>query len=251
MRTVQLLSVAACLLLGQAHAEQVMVAVAANFSAASEVLEAEFEAASGHSVETALGSSGRFFAQITNGAPFQVFLSADQDKPAALEEAGFAVPGSRFTYAIGSLVLWSADSNYIGSDGQVLAEGQFERLAIANPRLAPYGIAAVQVLDRLNIDAATRSKIILGENIAQTYQFVSTGNAELGFVALSQVVAAGRIATGSGWIVPTQLHEPIRQDAVLLEKGAASVAAQDFLEFLRSSRGQEIIASFGYRTEED
>jgi molybdate transport system substrate-binding protein len=238
-------------LIGQTHAEQVMVAVAANFSGASEVLEAEFEAASGHSVETALGSSGRFFAQITNGAPFQVFLSADQDKPAALEEAGLAVAGSRFTYAIGGLVLWSAEPNYIGTDGLVLAQGQFERLAIANPRLAPYGMAAMQVLDRLDIDAATRGKIIRGENIAQTYQFVSTGNAELGFVALSQVVTAGRIATGSGWIVPTELHEPIRQDAVLLEKSAASVAAQDFLEFLRSSRGREIIASFGYRTEVD
>jgi len=251
MRTPQLLSAAVCLLIGQAHAEQVMVAVAANFSGASEVLEAEFEAASGHSVETALGSSGRFFAQITNGAPFQVFLSADQDKPAALEEAGLAVAGSRFTYAIGSLVLWSAQPNYIGTDGLVLAQGQFERLAIANPRLAPYGMAAMQVLDRLDIDAATRRKIIRGENIAQTYQFVSTGNAELGFVALSQIVAAGRIPTGSGWIVPTELYEPIRQDAVLLEKGAASVAAQDFFEFLRSSRGREIIASFGYRNEVD
>jgi molybdate transport system substrate-binding protein len=243
--------VAACLLLGQAHAEQVMVAVAANFSGASEVLEAEFEAASGHSIETALGSSGRFFAQISNGAPFQVFLSADQDKPTALEAAGLAVADSRFTYAIGSLVLWSAESDYIGTDGEVLAQGRFQRLAIANPRLAPYGIAAMQVLDRLGIDAATRGKIIRGENIAQTYQFVSTGNAELGFVALSQVLTAGRIATGSGWIVPAELHEPIRQDAVLLEKGAASVAAQDFLAFLRSSRGREIITSFGYRTEGD
>lgn len=228
-------------------AEEILIAVASNFTAPMTELARRFEQATGHEVELAFGSSGRFYAQISNGAPFQIFFSADQDKPLRLEANGLAVPGTRFTYALGSLVLWTADQARVVAGPESLATGDFRRLALANPRLAPYGQAAVEVLEALNLVAATRAKWVQGENIAQTFQFVSTGNAELGLVALSQVAEEGRISTGSGWVVPRDLHAPIRQDAVLLQSAARCRACRDFLAFLRGAQARSITTTYGYR----
>ncbi|MGL6161847.1 molybdate ABC transporter substrate-binding protein [Microbulbifer sp.] len=231
----------------QTSAEELMVAVASNFTAAMKEIAAEFEKTSGHRVKLASGSSGKFYAQIKNGAPFQAFFSADTAKPAALETAGLAVPGSRFTYAVGSLALWSADPSLVDDRASVLREGHFRKLALANPKLAPYGKAAVEVLRNLDLEEATRSRWVQGENIAQTYQFVATGNADLGFVALSQIVRGGQLKEGSAWTVPGDLYSPIRQDAVLLQRGADSKGAVEFLHFLRGDKARAIIESYGYR----
>ncbi len=248
LRATQLVFIVSALLMARADAEEAMVAVAANFSGAMNALVSAFEDQTAHSIQTVFGSSGRFYAQIKNGAPFHVFLSADQEKPQALIDEQLASANSRFTYAIGSLVLWSADSDLVDADGAVLREGNFVRLAIANPTLAPYGAAALEVLENLNLQAIVQGKIIRGANIAQAHQYVSTGNTEIGMVALSQVVVDGKIARGSGWIVPANLHTPIRQDAVLLSQAENNVAAREFLQFLRSTQGKQIIESFGYQT---
>ncbi|MDA1370317.1 MAG: molybdate ABC transporter substrate-binding protein [Proteobacteria bacterium] len=248
LRATQLVFIVSALLTARADAEEAMVAVAANFSGAMNGLVSAFEDQTAHSIQTVFGSSGRFYAQIKNGAPFHAFLSADQEKPQALIDEQLASANSRFTYAIGSLVLWSADSDLIDADGAVLREGNFVRLAIANPMLAPYGAAALEVLENLNLQEIVRGKIIRGANIAQVYQYVSTGNTEIGMVALSQVVENGKIARGSGWIVPANLHTPIRQDAVLLSQAENNVAAREFLQFLHSTQGKQIIESFGYQT---
>ena len=231
-----------------------LVAAAANFSAPLAVLVEGFEGRSGHRVLVSYGASGRLFAQISNGAPFQVFLSADQDKPARLEAAGMTVGGSRFTYAVGSLVLWSRDEGLPSARSQEglarrLRRDDYRRLALANPRLAPYGKAAVEVLENLGLVGVTRGRWVRGENIAQTYQFVSSGNAELGFVALSQVMEGGEITRGGGWVVPSHLHGPIRQDGVLLRRGEGCEACREFIDYLRSVEGRRIIGAFGYGTE--
>lgn len=238
------------LLLGaslQAQAEQLTVAVASNFAAPMREIAAAFEGETGHRVRLAFGSSGKFYAQIRHGAPFEAFFSADRAKPEALEKAGVAVPGSRFTYAVGGLALWSGDGNLVRGGPGVLERGAFNKLALANPRLAPYGAAAVQVLRKLSLEEATRPRWVQGENIAQAYQFVASGNADLGFVALSQVSEDGRIDSGSAWEVPEDLHDPIRQDAVLLKRGADSAAARALLRFMRGERAAAIIESYGYR----
>ena len=245
----KLLGIVVSLMVGQVRAETALIAVASNFSGAVEELEQVFEMESGHLIETVFGSSGRFFAQINNGAPFHVFLSADQEKPDALQKAGLVVEDSRFTYALGKLVLWSSQSNLVDSSGQVLKQNNFRRLAIANPRLAPYGIAAMETLENLDLASGIQGKIIQGENIAQTYQFVSTGNVELGLVAFSQVYRQDRIVSGSSWIIPADLYNPVRQDAVLLRRGANNQAAIAFLKFIRSEAGRAIIESFGYQVE--
>lgn len=231
----------------QSLAEELTVAVAANFTAAMKDIAAEFEEASGHRVRLAFGSSGKFYAQIKNGAPFQAFFSADTTKPAALEKDGLAVSGSRFTYAVGSLALWSADPALVDDRASVLKGGNFRKLALANPKLAPYGGAAVQVLRNLDLEETTRAKWVQGENIAQTFQFVATGNADLGFVALSQILRGGQVKAGSAWIVPGDLYSPICQDAVLLRRGADSKGAVEFLQFLRGDKARAIIESYGYR----
>ncbi|PHS63608.1 MAG: molybdate ABC transporter substrate-binding protein [Thalassobium sp.] len=229
------------------QAADVMVAVASNFSRPMQKIAADFEKDSGHKVLLAFGSSGKFLAQIENGAPFDVFLSADQAKPRRLEGNGFAVAGSRFTYAQGRLALWSATA---GDDVQAqLKAGSFSKLALANPRLAPYGQAATEVLEALQLSTATRNKQVMGENISQTWQFVATGNAGLGFVALSQVMSGGHINNGSVWIVPDNLYQPIRQDAVLLKKGEPNPAARAFLAFLQSAEVTELIRGYGYHRE--
>ncbi|PJI98591.1 molybdate transport system substrate-binding protein [Acidovorax sp. 69] len=229
-----------------AHADQVSVAVAANFTAPMQKIAAAFEADTGHKAELASGATGKFYAQITNGAPFQILLAADDTTPAKLEREGKAVPQKRFTYAVGTLVLWSAQPSYVDGNGDVLKKGDFKHLAIANPKLAPYGAAAVQVMDKLGVSTALQPRLVQGENIAQTFQFVSTGNAQLGFVALSQVMTNGKISSGSAWQVPANLHDPIRQDAALLNPGKDSAAAAALLAYLRGDKARAIIQSYGY-----
>jgi len=226
------------------QAADVMVAVASNFSRPMQKIAADFEKDSGHKVLLAFGSSGKFLAQIENGAPFDVFLSADQAKPRRLEGNGFAVAGSRFTYAQGRLALWSATA---GDDVQAqLKAGSFSKLALANPRLAPYGQAATEVLEALQLSTATRNKQVMGENISQTWQFVATGNAGLGFVALSQIMQDGVLTSGSAWLIPAALYAPIRQDAVLLKKGSDNPAASALLQYLQQPGVKALIAGFGY-----
>jgi molybdate transport system substrate-binding protein len=230
-----------------AQAEVVRVAVASNFSAPMKSIASEFEKDTGHRIELIFGSSGKLYAQIVNGAPFQVFLSADSSKPARLEKEGRALTGSRFTYAQGTLVLWSARPGLIDDTDALLISGQFKRLAIANERLAPYGLAAREVLENIKVWAQVKDKLVMGENIAQTYQFVSTGNADVGFIALSQAIETGQLQSGSAWIVPPQLHAPIQQDAVLLDKGRDNPGAMALLDYLRSDKAVSLIRSHGYR----
>ena len=233
-------------LVANAQAAEVQVAVAANFTAPMQAIAAAFEQEQGHKAALSFGATGKFYAQIQNGAPFAIFLAADDTTPAKLEAEGSAVAGSRFTYAIGRLVLWSRTPGLVDDQGAVLKQGEFNHLAIANPRLAPYGAAAIETLTALHLLDATQAKFVQAENIAQAHQFIATGNAELGFVALSQVMAEGRISQGSGWVVPADLHQPIRQDAVLLTNGKNNPAAVALLQFLRGEKARAIIKSYGY-----
>lgn len=241
-----LFAVMSTLIAVPAMAAEVSVAVAANFTAPMKQIAVEFEKSTGHKAVLAFGSSGKFFAQIKNGAPFQLFLSADDEKPAQLEKEGLTVAGSRFTYAVGTLVLWSPQPGLVDAGGAVLGRGHFSKLAIANPKLAPYGTAALEVLTKAGLLANITPKLVQGENIAQTYQFVSSGNADLGFVALSQVMKDGRVTSGSAWIVPGKLHNPIRQDAVLLATGKENAAAKALLDYLKTDTARKIIRSYGY-----
>jgi molybdate transport system substrate-binding protein len=229
-----------------ARADEVQVAIAANFAAPAKQLAADFEKETGHKVQAVFGATGKFYAQIRNGAPFEVLLAADDETPARLEKEGAAVAGTRFTYATGRLVLWSAKAGVVDAAGGVLKQGGFDHIALANPKLAPYGAAAVEALATLNLLDTLRPRFVQGENIAQTHQFVASGNALLGFVALSQVMTDGRITAGSAWIVPAHLHQPIRQNAVLLEKGKGKPAASAWLDYLRGDRARAVIKSFGY-----
>ena len=229
-----------------ALAAETQVAVAANFSVPMQQIAASFERETGHKAVLAFGSTGAFYAQIGNAAPFDVFLAADGTTPVRLESDGLAVPGSRFTYAVGRLALWSASADVVDDRGDILRSGKVGRLAIANPKLSPYGGAAAQVLERMGVAGALRDKWVQGENIAQTYQFVASGNVAVGFVALSQVYAQGGIKAGSGWIVPQALHDPIRQDAVLLARGKDNAAAVALMRFLRSDAARRVIADHGY-----
>ena len=233
-------------LAGLAQAAEVNVAVAANFTAPMQKIAAAFEQDTGHKAILSFGSSGKFYAQIKNGAPFQVLLSADDQTPARLEREGQGVSGTRFTYAIGKLVLWSRQPGLVDDKGDVLRTGRFNRVALADPKLAPYGAAAVQVLGGLGLMSSLAPKFVQGENIAQTYQFVATGNAEIGFVALSQVFADGKLTQGSAWMIPAKLHAPIRQDAVLLGPGKDNAAAAALMAYLRSDKVRAVIRSFGY-----
>ncbi len=236
----------ASMAIGSASADEVQVAVAANFTAPMKKLAADFEKSSGYTTALSYGATGKFYAQIKNGAPFDILLAADDKTPERLEKEGLAVPGSRFTYAIGKLVLWSARPGYVDDQGAVLKKGNFSHIALANPKLAPYGAAAVEVMTKLGLIALLKPEFVQGEDIGQTYQFVSTGNAELGFVALSQVYRDGKFNSGSGWIVPTNLYSPIRQDAVLLAQGKANPAAAALLKYLKSDKARAIIKAYGY-----
>lgn len=229
-----------------AHGAAVGVAVASNFAAPMQRIALAFEQDTGHKAVLSLGSTGKFHAQIRNGAPFQVLLSADAETPARLEREGLGVPGTRFTYAVGRLVLWSREPGRVDDQGRVLASGAFQRLALADPRLAPYGAAAVEVLNALGLREALAPKFVQGENIAQAYQFVATGNADLGFVALAQVMSEGKLRAGSAWPVPARLHTPIRQDALLLNSGRDQPAALALMAYLQSEKARAIVRSFGY-----
>ena len=234
------------LLAGAASAEEVLVAVAANFAAPMQDIAAAFEKETGHKAQLAFGSSGKFYAQIRNGAPFQVLLSADDRIPAELEREGMTVAATRFTYAIGKLALWSARKGMVDGRGDVLKKGGYKHLAIANPKVAPYGAAAIEVLERLSLLNAVRPKLVQGENIAQTYQFAASGNAELGFVAVSQIMKNGKLIKGSAWFVPDNLHAPIRQDAVILANGKGNAAASALMAYLKSDKAKTVIRAYGY-----
>ncbi|MCO6689414.1 molybdate ABC transporter substrate-binding protein [Pseudomonas asiatica] len=239
-------ALASLLAFNTAWADEVQVAVAANFTAPIQAIAKDFEKDTGHKLIAAYGATGQFYAQIKNGAPFEVFLAADDSTPAKLEQENAIAPGSRFTYAIGTLALWSAKPGYVDANGEVLKNNQFKHLSIANPKTAPYGLAATQVLDKLKLTEATRPKLVEGQNITQAFQFVSTGNAELGFVALSQIYKDGKVESGSAWIVPSSLHEPIRQDAVILEKGKDTPAAKALVDYLKGPKAAAVIKSYGY-----
>jgi molybdate transport system substrate-binding protein len=228
------------------NAAEVSIAVAANFTAPMQRIAAQFEKDTGHKAVLSSASTGRLYAQIKNGAPFDILLAADDKTPARLIEEGHTVAGSHFTYAIGKLVLWSKDSNRVDADGQVLRSAAFDRIAVAEPKLAPYGAAAVEVMSRLGVWEALQPKAVYGESIAQTYQFVASRNAQLGFVAMAQVYADGRISEGSAWVVPSNLYTPIRQDAVLLRRAANNSAAKALMDYLRTDQALAIIRAFGY-----
>lgn len=250
-RVMKILFTALLLSLGNmlVHAAEARLAVAANFAAPALKIAAEFEKQTGHKAIVVAGATGKFYAQIANGAPFDILLAADAETPARLEKEAYSVVGTRYTYAIGKLVLWSPKPAIVDDKGEVLKRGGFNHLSIANPKVSPYGSAAVETLKALGVRDALQSRLVMGENIAQTYQFVATGNALLGFVALSQVLGKsgdGSIS-GSFWIVPEQLHSPIRQDATLLAKGRHNQAAAAFLDYLRHSpKAREIILAYGY-----
>lgn len=229
-----------------ALADDVQVAVAANFTAPMKLIAADFEKDTGHKAVLTFGATGKFYAQIIHGAPFEVFLAADDETPAKLEKEGAAVNGSRFTYATGKLVLWSAQPGVVDAQGEVLKKGDFKKIAIAAPKLAPYGAAAVETMNKLGLQVVLEPKLVQGESIGQAFSFVSTGNAELGFIALSQVYEGGKIRSGSAWIVPESLHSPIRQDAVLLAKAKDSKAAARLMVFLKTEKARAVIRSFGY-----
>jgi len=227
-------------------AGEINAAVASNFSAPMKQIVTLFQQQSGDTVKLSFGSTGKFYAQIKGGAPFDVFIAADTATPQRLEEEGLTVNGSRFVYALGNLVLWSAQPGYVDDQGEVLRNGDYEKLAIADPKLAPYGMAAKQTLAGMGLWDGVQRKLVTGENITQAYQFVATGNVKLGFVALSQVMRDGKISAGSWWIVPAQMYLPIRQSAVLLAGAQDKEAAQAFLDFLKSEKAAAVIRSYGY-----
>lgn len=227
-----------------------LIAVAANFAEVAEALETDFEAGSDHRITLTTGSTGKLFAQIAHGAPYAALLSADAATPERLETEGRAVPGTRFTYAIGRLALWSTDPGRIGPDGRAaLMSPDLRHLAIANPRLAPYGEAARQTLEKLGLWESLRPRVVMGENIGQAQTFVATGAADLGLVAWATVLGLPPRRRGSHWLVPEDWHLPIRQDAVLLAAGRDSPAAAAFLDYLRTPLARDRISAAGYRTD--
>ena len=239
------LFLALLLLSTQSHADEILVAVASNFSETAKEIAAQFEQKTGHKVQLSYGATAKFYTQISQGAPFDVFLAADSATPARLESEQKAVKNSRFVYAVGRLVLWSADANYVDAEGKVLQRDQYAHLAIANPALAPYGKAAMAVLQHLGI-TPNPEKVVTGENIGQTYQFVHSGNAQLGFVALSQVYSKGKITKGSAWMIPETYYPAIVQEAILLNKAEKNQAAIEFLAFLKTPQVKKLIADDGY-----
>ncbi|MEH6649101.1 MAG: molybdate ABC transporter substrate-binding protein [Motiliproteus sp.] len=240
-----------CLLLlsASASAGQLLIAVAANFTGASRALVQQFQAQTGHRVRVSFGSTGKLYAQIENGAPFELYLAADSKHPQRAIEQGLAVADSRFTYAKGQLVLWSAKSQRFDDAEALLHAGTFARLALANPQTAPYGLAAQQVLQRLQLWSPLRSKLVQGDSIAQTFQFTATGNADIGFIARAQLHswrANSANKPGTAWMIPASYYDPIEQQAVLLNRGVDNPVAQQFLNFLKGEQGRRIISDFGY-----
>ena len=231
------------------RAEEALVAVAANFSAPMQQIAASFQKDTGHQLKMSFGATGGIYAQIKNGGPFDVFLSADQITPQKLEAEGLGVAATRFNYATGQLVLWSKQDGLVDEKGQVLRGKNIQRIALANPKLAPYGVAAWEAMTALGLLEELKPKMVQGDNIAQTYQFVSTQNAQVGFVALSQVFANGQLTSGSAWIVPPHLYKPIRQDVILLKNGKDNSAAKALLMYLKGEKAKAVMKSYGYLTE--
>lgn len=242
---VLLLSLMACLC-ASAHADTIHIAVASNFNKTLQALVQQFEQSHDHRVVISSGSSGKLFAQIQHGAPFDIFLSADREKPEALERAGLSEPGMRFTYALGTLALWAPHMDSTEDGPTLLQSGRIQRLALANPRLAPYGSATSDVLEHFMLTDDTRKRWVLGENIAQTYQFIASGAADAGFVALTQLIDGQVNTQGTVWRVPSSLHRPIIQQALLLRRGSAKRGARDFWQFLQSDQARYIIRDHGY-----
>ena len=241
----------AAFLCANTKAEEVTVAVAANFTAPMQKIAQAFEQDTGHKAKLVFGSTGKFYAQIKNGAPFAVLLSADVETPARLEQEGAAVAGTRFTYAVGRLALWSKNPALVDNKGQVLLskttdKNSFKKLAIADPKLAPYGAAAIEVIEGMGASAKVMTKLVQGDSIGQAFQFVMTENAELGFVAYSQISTDGRITQGSAWVVPQNLYTPLRQDAALLSLGKDNAAALALIKYMRTDRAKTIIRTYGY-----
>ena len=228
------------------YAGQVQVAVAANFAEPIKAIAAVLKKTTGHQLQITLGSTGKLYAQIKNGAPFDLLLAADSRTPEALEKEGYAVAGSRFTYAKGQLVLWSANASTVDARGDVLKSPNLRKVAYAAPKLAPYGAAAAEAMDKLGLTASLTPKLVQGESIGQTFSFVFTGNAEVGFVAMSQVLEGGRLKSGSMWVVPKALYSPIRQDAVILKRAADNDAALALMALLKSAAIKDLIRSYGY-----
>jgi molybdate transport system substrate-binding protein len=245
MRRLQglVLALAALAFGAPALAADTQVAVAANFTEPAKEIATAFKAATGHNAILSFGSSGQFYAQMARGAPFEVFLSADADRPKKAEQDGLGVVGSRFTYAVGRLVLYSKTPGLVDANGAVLKTGKFQKLSIADPVAAPYGVAAVSTMNKLGVYNALKPKIVMGTSITQAYQFVDTGAAELGFVAHSQVI---NVPGGSRWLVPASYHAPIDQQAILLRTGERNPAARAFLAFLKSPAAIAIVRRYGY-----
>jgi molybdate transport system substrate-binding protein len=246
-----MLAAASTLFFVAAQAGEVTVAVAANFTAPMQKIAQAFEQDTGHKAQLAFGATGKFYAQIKNGAPFAVLLAADDETPARLEKEGLAIAGTRFTYATGRLALWSKQANVVDDKGEVLRSNSLSKIgihkiAIADPKLAPYGAAALEVIQHLGVQANVVPKLVQGESIGQTYQFISTENAQLGFVALSQISFDGRITQGSAWVVPQSMHTAIKQDAVLLNAGKDNAAAIALLKYLQADKVKTIIRQYGY-----
>lgn len=237
-------------LIGSTWAGEVRVAVAANFEPPMKPLVELFEKETGHKAILLAGATARLYAQIHSGAPFDVLLAADTDTPALLERENAAVPGTRFTYARGRLILWSADAKMIDAQGKVLKIGDFENLAIAAPKLAPYGVAAIETINYLGLMKKLRGKLVTTENVGQTYSDLASEKADLGFVALSHMVYEdGKLSEGSGWIVPQRMHRPLLQDAVMLVRAKNNPAARALLAFLKTDQAKNVMRSFGYEFE--
>ena len=244
------IKILSCLLLAlgslAAHAEEVSVAVAANFATPMQKIAVLFTQDTGHTATLSMGSTGKFYAQIKNGAPFHVLLSGDEETPLRLEQENAAAPHTRFTFAVGKLVLWSKQAGFVDAQGDVLRKGYFSHLAIADPKLAPYGAAAIETLQALGLLTKLQPRLVQGESIGQAYQFVASGNAQLGFVALSQVMSNDRITEGSAWLVPPHLYQALRQDAVILKNGKDNKAATALMAYLKTEKARAVIRSFGY-----
>jgi molybdate transport system substrate-binding protein len=243
----------ACLALLNAvsvRADEALVAAAANFAGAVEAIGAEFTKETGHTLRITTGSTGKLYAQISEGAPFTILLSADAKTPAKLEQEGKAVAGTGFTYAVGRLTLWSPDAGKIGSDPKAaLTAASTRHIAIANPDLAPYGVAAREALAAMGLWETIQPKIVMGENVGQAFSLVDTGAADMGFVATSALQMPGMATKGSRYDVPQEMFKPIRQDAILLKTGEGNAAAKAFMDYLRGEKAKAIAQSFGYGTE--
>ena len=248
MRIFTLIISALLLITKPVIADELKIAVASNFSETIKYLSAEFESQTNHKIKLIFGSTGRHYAQIKNGAPFDIFFAADRLRPQILEKEGLTSADSRFTYAIGKLVLWSPDKRLIDSDSDVLEKSNFDHLSIANPKLSPYGKAAQDFLQSQNLWNPLKKKMVRGENISQAFHFVKSGNAKLGLVAYSQVKHPDKDSQGSFWEVPSSLYSPIEQQVVMLKY---SQAGNQFLDYIKSNQAKQLIWSFGYEVPND